>query len=696
MTTRNGSGYARYSCALLLLACVLVVSTVDALLLEASQTFFTAGFNGVYIQGPGALLAFALLSAVADACLVVGLWALALAWLSRRRWTVMQKLASAALFSLTVPLGIDFVFYQVGAVLGRMASIPILWEVSGGGFQLMLSQAALHAVPLAIVLACAGLAGAGAVWGIGRLQRATGWGSDATVPTPRRLWLGFGALLVGAVVAIVSADRIEPRLSVGLGPKPSVRLLTGVVRLVTDIDRDGFGLLSRPRDPAPFDGSRHAFALDVRANGVDENGFAGDLPADVRAPATVVPEGIDAAGQRRPDVLVIYLESFRADRLGRSRNGHEITPFFNELAREGASSERAFVHSPYTIWSRAQLFGGRIDPYDGQDTWIDDFKALGYTVAHFSGQDDSFGDSVALLGLDRVDHFYDARQDADRRTSRGNSAGSLQISWKVLLERVDAYLTDYSQEQARNPTGTPLFLYVNLVDTHFPYTHEELDDLLGVSPLSRYDIKAKNAEGVRATYDNTAANVDLAARRIVERFREATGGRDHAILVTSDHGQALFENDLLGHGQSLTADQTRAPFILWGVGGDWPEPLGIADVRGLLQRNLFEVPALEEKGSTPPRARFNLDPSRAVFHFMAQIRHPHIIGLRSAGGLVSYHLDREALDLYGPDDAQREVPAEDRRRAFDELIWSWESLREQVDGDAERRDERSRKRPGAA
>jgi hypothetical protein len=538
------------------------------------------------------------------------------------------------------------------------------------------------------MLAAAAAASAVGVWLIGRVQRATGWGQDLELPSTRGLGRGFFALLVLAFVSIVLTDRVEPRLSVGLAPKPSVRLLTGIVRLTTDVDRDGFGLLSRPRDPAPFDGDRHPFAVDLRANDVDENGFGGDLPAGADAPPNIALQETLATATRRPDLLLIYLESFRADRIGGRRNGREITPFFNELAREGASSERTFVHSPYTIWSRAQLFGGRIEPYDGQDTLIDDFQSLGYEVAHFSGQDDSFGDSIALLGLDRSDHFYDARQDFDRRTSRGTSAGSLQISWKLLVERVGEYLNAYDDEK-------PLFLYVNLVDTHFPYTHDELDDLLGVSPLSRYDIRASNAEGVRATYDNATANVDLAARRVTELFRRAIGNRDHAILVTSDHGQALFERELLGHGQSLTDDQTRAPFILWGVGGDWPEPLGMADVRGLLQRNLFE-PRSATNPDSPPSARFSVDPQRKLFHFMSQIHHPHIIGLRSAAGLTSYDLDREALDLHGPTGEARDAEPDERKRAFDELIWSWEALRETVEQDAERRNGSARKRPGAA
>lgn len=680
---KHGSG-SRSGWAIFLVCCALLVSVIDALLLEASQTLFTAGFNGIYIRGPLQLGSFATVSLVSDLFLVSGVWALALPWLQRRSWTGLQKLASVCLLSLALPLSIDFVLFQVGEVLGRMARIQILWEVSGGGLQLMLQEAALHAGPLTAALLTAGLLGGAGVWSLGRLERATGWGHALLPPRPPAAWKTFGVATALGFASLIATDQLLPRMRTGLSPKPSVRVMTALVNFVTDVDRDGFGLLSRPRDPAPFDGSRHAFAIDRRANGIDENGLAGDLPRGATAPGPIPPGGIPEAATRRPDFLLVYLESFRADRLNARRGGRPVTPFFDELAREGASSDRAYVHSPYTIWSRAQLFGGRLDPWDGQDSLIDDFRSLGYTIAHFSGQDDSFGNSFALLGLDRVDHFYDARQDRDRRTSRGTSAGSLQVSGALLAERVGEYLEDYDGER-------PLFLYVNLVDTHFPYTHAGLEDLLGVDPLDRYDIQASNAEAVRATYDNAAANVDAWAREIVARFRSAIGGRDHAILVTSDHGQALFENELLGHGQSLTDDQTRAPFVLWGVGGDWPEPLGMADVRALLQQHLFTP-----FEGAPPRARFALDPQRRLFHFMAQIRHPHLVGLRTARGLASYDFDTGRFELFGPGGAPRTPAPEERERAFDELIWSWESLREAVEERSDRRDGRPPKRPGPA
>jgi len=116
--------------------------------------------------------------------------------------------------------------------------------------------------------------------------------------------------------------------------------------------------------------------------------------------------------------------------------------------------------------------GGRLAPFPGQSTLLDDFHANGYAVAWFSGQDESIGArESAMLGLERTDVYYDARDDAERSVSSFRTSGSLAVSWKRVNARVGDFLSTWNPER-------PLFLYVNYGDTHFPYDHRELDDLL--------------------------------------------------------------------------------------------------------------------------------------------------------------------------------------------------------------------------
>ncbi|MGH2900650.1 MAG: sulfatase-like hydrolase/transferase, partial [Solirubrobacteraceae bacterium] len=338
--------------------------------------------------------------------------------------------------------------------------------------------------------------------------------------------------------------------------KASGLALTALAQRITDFDLDGYGLAERPLDQAPFDASRHPFALDLPGNGIDENGLAGDHPADFHPrPDAFVDRPVFA---RKPHVLLVFLEGMRADVLGQSLGGREITPFLNALARDGASSAHAFANSPYTARSRGQLIGGRLAPFPGQSTLLDDFHANGYAVAWFSGQDESFGArESAMLGIERADMYYDARSDPEHNVSLFRTSGSRAVSWKRVNERVAEYLSGWDPAK-------PLFLYVNYGDTHFPYDHRELDDVLGAERLSRRRITPENSRGVFETYANAAANVDRAIEALVASVRARIGGGELVVIVTSDHGEALFEDGVLGHGLALDVTQTRVPLVISG------------------------------------------------------------------------------------------------------------------------------------
>lgn len=650
----------RRAWALLLAGCLMIVGATEAVLLEFSATYFTGGFNGLYIDS-GALIAGFLLSGGAlDLWLTLGLWAVLIPLLRLLRTSELQTLCLSGLAAVALPISLDIGRYRLYATLGDMASVSQLWGLASGSSSEMAAQASGHLAVLQAMFVFGVLAVLVALFGARRVERRI---SDAELrfaaPSARSLWAGFAATGIAGAMLLLATSPAAIRVKYGVARKPATRVLAAVVRNVTDVDRDGYGLLSRPADSAPFDASIHPYAVDVAGNGVDENGLAGDHPRGFEGSQ---PIALAVPGPRRPHFLLIFLESFRADLLGASLAGVPITPVLDRLAEEGTASERAYVHSPRTVASRGQLFGGRLIPYAGQRSLIDDFKALGYHVAHFSGQDDSFVDSEALLGVERADHFYDARQDLALRTSVSTSSGSLQISWKLLVKRVSDYL-------ATQDPNTPMFLYVNIVDTHFPYHHDQLDRVLDVDPVGTRGIRADRRDEVWATYANTAANVDRGVGEVLRSFRDFVGVRDHAILVTADHGQAFYERGFLGHGQSVVEEQTRVPFILWGVGGDWPEPLGLADVRGLLSRNLFS-----EGDEGRPEARFVPDPQRRILQYTTAPERPTMIGLRGLEETVYLAFADGRPRMLDADDQRVEVPESVLLPAFEALVWSWEQM----------------------
>jgi hypothetical protein len=654
----------------LLIATLVVVGAVEAVLLGLGTGFFTGGFNSVYVDRPVQVASYFAAGAVLDLALVLGLWLLCIPLAVRLRASRAQVFGAAALVGVGIPAMVSIVYYNLHVTLGRLVSTSLLRVGSAGSAASVVVD---ELPPFGAYLVALAAAGAAALlWLASRIERR--WPQLAAgleAPRLRHLLIGFGAALFAGTATLAGAAASGGPLHYGLVRRTSGSLLPYAIAWITDWDRDGYGMLARPADPDPWDARRYPYAVDVPGNGIDENGVGGDHPPGFAPPP---PERGPAPGgpERRPNLLLVYLESFRADLLDLEVDGRPVTPFLRELAAEGARTDRAFVHSPWTLPSRAQLMTGMLAPAPGAPTLIDDFQRRGYVVAWFSGQDDSYGGTDASLGLHRADRFYDARQDVDRRTSRTTAAVSLQVSWKTLLERFEAWLG--GADPAR-----PHFVYLNFTDTHFPYTHDEIDDLLGVPKLERSGIRSDRAGEVFRAYANTAANVDLAISRAVQAFRAHFAGRPQAILVTGDHGQSFYETGMLGHGQQLDPAQTQVPFLLWGIGGEWPEPIATSDVRGLLEQHLFAA------GEAEP-ARFVPEPSRRVFQYLGPLRTPERIAFRGLDGSIVFDFHEGRSYRADPDGRERVEPPTEA--VLLELIHTFEALQREAGGEAT--DERGR------
>ncbi len=637
------------------LACAVLVAAVELAFLELYFHFWSGRFPSTdFLPDGWAAASFAAGALLLNASMILGIWTSGAPLLQRLRLSPAQRFASALLLALGVPLVYDGVRWPLRTYLGDALDLELFLNLAGGHALELVRQAGAFVWPLAAAVALALLGGVAVV--IRLRSVAAPLRIFAPAPATRRLGLAFVCGAAASSLVVGSVCRGENPVCFGLERTTAGVSLVEVLARLTDMDFDGFGFATRPRDPAPLDPSIYPYAVDVPANGIDENGLAGDHPAgnDWVEPTSEAPP----SWSRRPHVLLVFLEGFREDALGAEIDGRPVTPALDALASQGLRSHHAYANSPFTARSRAQLLGGRLSPYPGQRTLVHDFLANGYRVAWFSGQNDAFGDSEPLLGCLEAEPFYDARQDVARAYTESRSKSSLGVSWKVVNERVLAFLRGV--DPAR-----PLFLYVNYYDTHYPYHHAELDDLFGVEPLPAREIRPSARERLWRTYLNTAGNVDRAIGELLAAWRAALGTDDYAVIVTSDHAEALFEEGYLGHGQSLRAEQSRVPLVVRGIGGEWPEPLGLSEVRGLVQRNLDRPPS---------SARLAPDPGRGVLQYLSQIGKPRWLGLRRLDRAVVYGFGTGRAEELGADERPLGRGLDVEPELWRALVWRWEAV----------------------
>lgn len=645
---------------LLLVASVVLLSAVDAGILQASRGYFTTGYNGYALHGPANVGLYVLLSLLMDATLVLLAWLLLLPVLRRVFHGPRQRAVGLALGGLVLPLALDSSFYGIYQIMGDLLGLRGLWQLSMDSGTVGLQ--AIEYLPGLVALWGAGIAGAALLLWLARRRDAHAVSYDFRrhALSAGALGLAFAAASVSGGVLLYTAGAARPGVWGAVSAKASTQVITRVVSLATDFDRDGTGFLARPWDSAPFNPHVYPSALDIPGNGLDENGLAGDLPAGFPAPLPV--PVVPSAGTRRPDFLLVLLEGVRADAIDQRLDGRLVMPVLDGLAHRFGHSEHAFAHTPRTAGSRAQLFGGRLIRRPDASTLVDDFKARGYFVAWFSGQDDSYMGSERLLGFDRADLFFDAREEVERRSTGSSSPSSLQISRQVLMEHVESFLQTYDGRK-------PLFLYVNVVDSHFPYWHEGMQHLFTSEVPSRWSYRSDHAARLRRIYWNSLANVDLALGRLFQLWEGRRPPEQRAFLMTSDHGEALYDHGMLGHGLSLDGVQTRVPFIVGGLSGAWPEPLGLADVRGLLVRDLF----------SPPRAlaypKFRPVPGRSIFQFLGWIDRPMQIGVRNLAGVTIYRPLNGQLEEMDSSDVLKKLTGDETAAAMRHVVHAWEAVR---------------------
>jgi len=302
-----------------------------------------------------------------------------------------------------------------------------------------------------------------------------------------------------------------------------------------------------------------------------------------------------AADTGRPNVLLITMDTTRADYFSSYGFPLPTTPHLDALAERGVRFSDASSQIPLTGPSHATLLTGLYPHQHGairngvpllQDipTLAERMSAQGYRTAAFVS---GWTLRRNLSGLARGFDTYD-----DQMQDRYRLVNSQRFAHQV---------TPPALEWLRDNARRPFFLWVHYFDPHSPYKKrpESYAALEKASPSAMAALPQRNRN-----YASEIHHTDLWIGKLLQAIKELDLESETIVVVTADHGEALGEHGYVGHGRHVYQEILNVPLIV-----SWPGrlpqgktvdvPVGLVDVAPTLMR-LMDLPGLGEGADLAP------------------------------------------------------------------------------------------------
>ena len=331
----------------------------------------------------------------------------------------------------------------------------------------------------------------------------------------------------------------------------------------------------------------------------------GELPADV---------DVGAGGPGRPDVVLVSIDTLRADRLGAYGRAPSLTPEMDRLAGEGVTFTRALASSPWTTPSIASMLTGlptlrhgagrplgsgptfQRSPLDGELTTLAErFAAAGYRtravvangfLSPWTGMAQGFQEFANPILKAGFASFM-----RDLPLTRLIVALTPAESWGDYRAQG---LTDQALAWLAEEDAAPLFLWVHYIDPHTPFQADparlEQSVLIEMANQKQPEVLAdgtvvgeifvatdlvrsgtlwlgpRDRARLEEYYDRAVRYTDEHIGRLFAALRERSGERPVVAALTSDHGEEFWDHGHFEHGHDYYREVTQIPLLIWGPG----------------------------------------------------------------------------------------------------------------------------------
>lgn len=322
---------------------------------------------------------------------------------------------------------------------------------------------------------------------------------------------------------------------------------------------------------------------------------------------------------RPPDVVLVVIDTLRADHLEAYGYAHQTAPNLTRLAERGALYERVVAPSSWTKSSMASLFTGRNPLRHGV---MRPRSVLPAELSTLAGAFEAAG--YQTLGVNTNPWL---------KREHGFARGFTQ--YESLISRdgfVDAEaVTSRALALWRDTGDRPVFLYVHYMDVHPPYSWRSQPPrdpvvIEGRGPLTDAQLETlyrkrglddpAAQQRVIALYDAGIREADRALGALLAGLDGSDRKRPRVVAVTSDHGEAFREHGTTEHGRNVYPEVHRVPLVIVTDDGITPGTRIATQVRSIdLPPTLLALagaPAAQTFDGSPLPTRDGGEDRRAV------------------------------------------------------------------------------------
>ncbi|MEO8605328.1 MAG: sulfatase [bacterium] len=288
-------------------------------------------------------------------------------------------------------------------------------------------------------------------------------------------------------------------------------------------------------------------------------------------------------------MLLIVVDTLRADRLGAYGSTRGLTPFVDSLAERATTFSHAVAACSWTNPSVASILTSRYQSQhgivtfgsilaDAEVTLPEVLQARGYVTGGFTAN-----------GLLQERGGYAQGYDYYRAFWSDATLGVPKFRTEYVNKSIATWLDGLSSEQHTKP----LFLYIQYIDPHLPYNPPPgiLAKVSGGKPPDLRTVNALAGLGILTgddlsqfedVYDAEVMSLDGGVRALFTDLSER-GFLDNALVIfTADHGEQMMEHGAVGHGNSLHGEEVHVPLIMLAPGqrsgAVVAEPVSLLDI----------------------------------------------------------------------------------------------------------------------